>query len=65
MLVYGVNKQKMSKEFSLPDFVKAIKEHVERVELSSDYGVKLERGGYLLVELGEKLKDDKEFEIIK
>ncbi len=41
MLLYGVNKCKFIKEFSLVEFVKVIKETVEKIELSSDYVVKL------------------------
>lgn len=65
MLLYGSNKQKWKKEFGVVDFVKIIKEEVQGLKLSEDYLVRLERGGYLLIELGDKLKEDKEFQIIK
>lgn len=41
MLLYGVNKTKLVKEFSLVEFIKVIKESVESVELSTDYVVRL------------------------
>ena len=48
MLVYGLNKKLIGDpKYSLPDFVKDVKEKVEGLNPIEGFKVEVERGGYL------------------
>ena len=68
MLLFGLNKKLFAKEYRVEDFVKSVKEWVEKEGKSQGlYHIEVERSGYLILYLEDSIKKNKsnEFQVIE
>ena len=68
MLLFGLNKKLFRKDYNVLEFVKAVKEWMEKEgKEEGKYEVEVERSGYLVISLADSLKKNKsnEFQILQ